>query len=124
MLLDTNIGIWLIFEQHRVPEAVRALLRQRAAATYFSAASLWELCIKEASGKLPYPTASVLEELLEYGFTELPIRARHGIEAGRLPRYHGDPFDRLLIAQARLESLRLVASDSLLKKYDVDLLLI
>lgn len=122
MLLDTNVGVWLIFEPHQVPAATRELLRRKAATTFFSAASLWELSIKEASGKLPYKTASVFDELLEYGFTELPVRARHGIEAGRLPRHHGDPFDRLLIAQARLEGLRLVTSDGQMKKYDVDLL--
>lgn len=124
MLIDTNVGVWLVFEPYLVPEATRALLKQRAATTYFSAASPWELSIKEASGKLPYPAVAVFEELLEYGFTELPIRARHGIEAGRLPRHHGDPFDRLLVAQARLEGLRLVTSDGLLKRYDVNLLLI
>jgi PIN domain nuclease of toxin-antitoxin system len=124
MLLDTNVGIRLIFEPHRVPETARALLRRKAATTFFSAASLWELSIKEASGKLPYPTASVFGELIEYGFTEMPVRARHGIEAGRLPRHHGDPFDRLLIAQARLEGLRLVTSDGQMKRYEVDLLLV
>ena len=79
--------------------------------------------VKAKLGRFPYPTEPLLATLREEHFHELPITAAHGIEAGMLPLHHRDPFDRIMIAQARMERLTLVTADRLLAAYEVDLLL-
>lgn len=87
-----------------------------------SAASLWEISIKEALGRLRLHGIDLLEEIEVDGFLELPIRGQHALDAGRLPRHHDDPFDRMLVAQARAEDLVLVSADWALSEYDVPIL--
>jgi PIN domain nuclease of toxin-antitoxin system len=83
--------------------------------------SVWEVTIKQAIGKLALP-ADLPERIRDSGFLHLSITLEHGIAAGRLPAIHRDPFDRMLIAQARLEDLTLVTRDAHIQKYDVSLL--
>ncbi len=90
-------------------------------AVFVSAASAWEIAIKRARGRLGFPLEDFDAVLDEVGFQHLPILAAHGIEAGGLPRHHGDPFDRMLIAQARIEDLILVSDDRTFRAYDVRL---
>lgn len=82
--------------------------------------TVWEVAIKQALGKIAPP--DLPEQIRDSGFPILGITAEHGIAAGRLPMHHRDPFDRMLIAQARLEGLTLVTRDGQISKYDVDLL--
>jgi len=86
-----------------------------------SAASIWEIEIKRAAGRLSAP-ADVGERALEQGFEPLPISFEHARAAGRLPALHGDPFDRMLVAQASLGGFTLATADGALEAYDVALL--
>lgn len=86
----------------------------------YSAVTPWELGIKKALGKLSFPAG--LPDMLEAeGFEALPISPRHAEHAATLPLHHRDPFDRMLVAQAQLESVALVTADRTLRPYDVDL---
>jgi PIN domain nuclease of toxin-antitoxin system len=86
------------------------------------AASIWELAIKAASGKLRMPK-ELVEQVQESGYMSLPVTAAHAIAAAELPLHHRDPFDRMLIAQASLESLTLLTADPRLKLYGVRIML-
>ena len=110
--------IW--FAEDRVDaDALRAI--KQAKSVFVSAATVWEIEIKRASGKLRAPNN--VAALVEYSsFERLPITFEHASEAGRLPLLHGDPFDRMLIAQARLEGLTLATSDESIARYGVPLL--
>ena len=83
-----------------------------------SAAAVWEIAIKHAVGKLPISPPGP-GELVELGFVALPVTVEHAIEAGTLPRHHADPFDRMMIAQARHEGLTLLTADAAMRVYDV-----
>ncbi len=85
---------------------------------FFSAASIWEIAIKSAKGKLDVPDR-LLNTMQQRGFVELPVLARHAIVAGALPPHHGDPFDRMIVAQAKCEGLAVVTSDKQIAAYDV-----
>lgn len=84
-----------------------------------SAATIWEIEIKRALGRLRAPD-DLLGLVSESGFEPLQISLEHAVEAGHLPSLHGDPFDRMLIAQARLERLSLASADASISRYDVD----
>jgi PIN domain nuclease of toxin-antitoxin system len=86
-----------------------------------SAATIWEVAIKQAAGKLPEPTG-LPERIRDSGFAALSISFEHAIAAGRLPLIHRDPFDRMLVAQAQCEDLTLVTRDSHCQKYNVAVL--
>ncbi len=86
---------------------------------YLSAVSAWEISIKRALGRLDLRDEEFLYGLRESGFTELSVTVEHSLAAGNLPLHHRDPFDRMLIAQATTEGLRLVTHDRTLSAYDV-----
>jgi PIN domain nuclease of toxin-antitoxin system len=88
---------------------------------FFSAASIWELAIKQAQNKLSLPE-TLLSALAEEDFAELPISSAHALRASSLPLHHRDPFDRMLIAQAQSEKMTLVTSDVRIAAYDVSVL--
>jgi PIN domain nuclease of toxin-antitoxin system len=90
-------------------------------AVFFSAASIWEIAIKRASGKLNVPE-DLLDTMEQRGFIELPVLSRHAILAGALPSHHGDPFDRMLVAQAQSEGFTIVTRDERIAAYDVPVL--
>ena len=89
---------------------------------FVSAATAWELAIKCALGKLRFPVERFAEIVTQAGFASLVIEPRHAIAAARLPPHHHDPFDRMLVAQARVERLVLVSFDAAMAAYDVPLL--
>ncbi len=121
-LLDTQVVLWMDREPERLSLPVRAALED-ASALYFSAASAWEAAIKRETGKLALRTAfTVIARSMQ--IEELAVTARHGELAGTLPRHHGDPFDRMLVAQALAEKLVLVTGDRTLTKYQGELLLV
>jgi PIN domain nuclease of toxin-antitoxin system len=119
LLLDTHVVIWWLADDDTLSEGIKDRL-DREPDVYVSAATVWEVAIKQALGKLEPP--DLPEVILGSGFRHLPITADHGVAAARLPQHHRDPFDRVLVAQARTEGLTLVTRDPQIHKYDVDLL--
>src|SRR5688500_18024132 len=121
LLLDSHALLWALHWPDRLrPEAADAL-RDPERLVFFSAASVWELELKQAVGKLELP-AEWLDAAAASGFTELPVTAVAARESARLPWHHRDPFDRMLIAQAQRQSLRFVTRDPLIRAYDVDVM--
>nr|WP_042185556.1 type II toxin-antitoxin system VapC family toxin [Kibdelosporangium sp. MJ126-NF4]CEL16747.1 Death on curing protein, Doc toxin [Kibdelosporangium sp. MJ126-NF4]CTQ92024.1 Death on curing protein, Doc toxin [Kibdelosporangium sp. MJ126-NF4] len=120
ILLDTHVLLWWLFDDPRLTPGVTNLLMSSEGVNV-SPVSAFEIATKQALGKLEAPDD--LEAQVERsGFTELPVTIRHGVEAGQLPLHHKDPFDRLLIAQARCEGLTLVTADRDIAAYDVPIL--
>ena len=119
VLLDSHVTLWWLGDDDALGKQCRRLIRG-ADEAYFSAVTPWELGIKRALGKLTIPDGLV-QALLAGGFTELPISAEHAERAPALPAHHRDPFDRMLVAQAQLESLSLLTGDSAIHAYDVKL---
>lgn len=121
LLLDTHALLWWRGDYGRLSRAAFDAIEDPDRAVFFSAASIWEMAIKHAAGKLRLP-ADLLTTTQERGFTELPVSAAHALAAGALPRHHSDPFDRMLVAQARSERLTLVSGDTRVAAYDVPVL--
>lgn len=116
LLLDTHVFLWAVAASPLLKPAARRLI-EAADEVYVSAASIWEAAIKARLGKLvadPHELAAAIEPS---GFIELPVRASHAAGVGALQLHHNDPFDRLLLAQALAEPLRLVTSDAVLAQY-------
>ncbi len=115
LLLDTHTFIW--WDDGKLPTGV--VKRIQAATTVFvSSASAWEMAIKSALGKLTVRTP--LQQIIDDNqFTALPIAVAHAAATRALPLLHRDPFDRMLVAQARIEGLTIVSKDKLLRKYKV-----
>jgi PIN domain nuclease of toxin-antitoxin system len=125
VLLDTHALLWWFEASEMLSARVMELLSDTQTEVYVSAASAWEISIKERAGRLIVP-----HDLLEgfdatirsQSFAELPITSRHAFEAGSFRSQHRDPFDRVLAAQARVERLVLVSCDEKKNEFDVDLL--
>ncbi len=120
LLLDTHIALWAITGDATLDEEFLDRLRHDPD-IFLSPVSLWEITIKQATGKLAGP-ADLAERVRDMGFRELPVTYAHAIAAGRLPAHHRDPFDRMLVAQAAVEGLTLVSRDESIARYDVDIL--
>ncbi len=121
-LIDTHVLLWLDDEQSdRLSEHILGMLRNPLHTVYCSAASLWEIAIKQSSGKLRV-TGTLPSMLDRYRLTELPVRARDAEVARGLPMHHRDPFDRMLVAQAIADNLVLVSGDRQLLAYEVAIL--
>lgn len=121
LLLDTHVFLWWLSDDPRLDADRRRAIADPDALVHVSAASIWEIAIKEALGRIEVGE-DFGEEIERGGFLELPVSAAHALAAGRLPRHHADPFDRMLVAQAREEGLALVSRDAALSAYEVDLL--
>ena len=119
LLLDSNALFWFVIEPETLSEQAFATIDDPDSEVYYSAVNMWELAIKRAKGKLKFDDLQMLEAVGEQNFVELPVTSRYGLEAAALPPYHADPFDRMLIAQARLEGLTLVTSDRQFRQYRV-----
>ncbi|MGH8795307.1 MAG: type II toxin-antitoxin system VapC family toxin [Stackebrandtia sp.] len=117
LLLDTHVVLWWLTGSEELPESVKHTI-DTDPHVYLSSAVLWEVAIKQATGKLEGPS-DLCEQIAASGLTELPVRFAHAIEAGRLPEIHRDPFDRMLVAQAQCENLTLVTRDKKIPGYDV-----
>lgn len=115
ILLDTHLLLWAVAEPRNLPAAARRRIEE--ADVFVSAASLWEVSIKAALGKLAVDPAEVLAEIEPAGFTLLPITGEHAAAVAKLPAVHADPFDRMLVAQAKTEPLLLVTNDAVLAGY-------
>jgi PIN domain nuclease of toxin-antitoxin system len=122
LLLDTHPFVWSLLKADRLPARLRATLIDPAHIVYLSAVSVWELAIKSGLGKLSFPLDRLAAIIDDAGFSELPVIFAHALESRHLPFLHRDPFDRLLIAQARHERLTLVTRDPEIRGYPVDTL--
>ena len=118
LLLDSHVVVWWLTSPERLSEETRAMISSPDNEILFSAASAWELGLKAARGKLRLPDGYV-DCLLGDGVTELPVSIAHAVRAMRLPAIHGDPFDRLLVAQALEDELVLVTADQVVCSYPV-----
>jgi PIN domain nuclease of toxin-antitoxin system len=119
LLLDTHVVLWWLTDDETLSDEVKQLIDTEVE-VFISAASVWEIAIKQALGKLVGPP-DLLDVLDRSGLLELPIRSRHAAAAGGLPLGHRDPFDRMLVAQARCEGLTLLSRDPQMQGYDVTL---
>lgn len=116
LLLDTHVFLWWCADDPRLGEAERAAIRDGANDVFLSTASVWEMAIKQALGRLqvPEPPSAAVARL---GIGRLPIDFEHAEATVGLPPLHRDPFDRLLVAQARVEGLTLITTDPLVRSY-------
>jgi PIN domain nuclease of toxin-antitoxin system len=125
LLLDTQALLWFVGDDPRLRHATLQLLGNPQNDVFVSAVTAWEIAIKARLGKLPVPPdiADWLPvQLAANRMTQLPITFAHAAGVEYLPLHHGDPFDRLLIAQARAENLTLVSTDAHFERYDVRLI--
>jgi PIN domain nuclease of toxin-antitoxin system len=119
LLLDTHVAIWWLSGDRRLSPATRKAIEE-APDAYLSAVSLWEMFIKQGTGRLDLPAG--FADALRDDFVELPLTFGHALEGRMLPRVHRDPFDRMLVAQARVEALTIVTADQTLSEYGVPVL--
>ena len=123
LLLDTHALPWWLLDDPELPASARRIV-ERAEAVYVSAASVWEVALKQRLGKLAELSiggAELPALIVESGFIPLPVHDRHAAAVAALPLHHRDPFDHLLIAQARIEGLQLVSRDPAFGAYGVAL---
>lgn len=120
LLIDTQAVLWWLGADARLSTVAREALARAGEDAVVSVASIWEASIKRASGKLTGPDLS--EAVAAAGLPFLPIDERHAKLAGELPLLHRDPFDRMLVAQAKIESLVIVTADAEIPRYDVSVL--
>lgn len=117
LLLDTHILLWWVTGDRRLSKAIAHALETPDNDVAVSAASLWEIAIKRALGRIDVDLDELISAIAADGFSELPVRFAHTLEIQSLPRHHEDPFDRLLIAQSLVEGRRLVTTDQLVLAY-------
>lgn len=118
LLLDTHVLLWWLDDSPSLSETAREKIADTKNIVFVSAATIWEIRIKQALGKLEIP-ATFREVLEQEPFEMLPITAVHAHAVGSLASYHRDPFDRMLIAQAEIEGLTIVSHDRIFRKYRV-----
>ena len=124
-LLDTHCWLWLQTQRRRFGDDLLGTLADPSSRRYLSAASGWEIAIKYAIGKLPLPeppAVYVPERMRLSRFEGLAVSHVHALAVADLPPHHRDPFDRILVAQARIEGLTLVTADSAIESYDVTMI--
>jgi PIN domain nuclease of toxin-antitoxin system len=121
ILLDTHALIWWLEGGAKLSPAARLAIANPEATVLVSAASAWEIAIKQQAGKFRVPdlVKDFQGRLQKEGFTELPISIEHAVKAGGLPGSHKDPFDRVLIAHSQVENAAMITRDSLFRKYAV-----
>jgi PIN domain nuclease of toxin-antitoxin system len=119
LLLDTHLLLWVAGEPKRLSKEARLLISDPENQLLFSAASLWEVAIKNRLGRRDFRADARLlrRGLIDNGYSELPIASDHVVALESLPQLHKDPFDRILVAQATVEGITLLTGDSLVGQY-------
>lgn len=120
LLLDTHVALWAITDSPQLPPKIRCLILDPDNDIVVSAASIWEISIKHglARGNMPISGEEALQYFRNAGYQLLPISADHAALVENLPPHHADPFDRILLAQAIHEPIRLLTHDTLMARYD------
>ena len=125
-LIDTHVFLWIFSDLYDFSNQAKSFFEDvESNQFYLSDASVWEASIKFGTGKLRLPEKSEVffpDRVRRAGYRHLPIDLNHVTRVHSLPRIHGDPFDRLLVSQAKVESMTIVSDDSIFNKYDVDTL--
>ena len=121
LLVDTHVLLWWLADDPSLGDEAREGISASDASVFVSAASAWEISIKQALGNLDAPS-DLARQIETHRFEPLPITVSHAYAAGALPRHHDDPFDRMLVAQAMAEGLTLVTRDPRMDRYDVSTL--
>ena len=122
LLLDTHALLWALSAPQQLPVSLRRAIQAAENDVYASLASAWEIAIKAALGKLEFDVRSLERTLAATGIQTLDINLQHVARVAELPQHHGDPFDRMLVAQAICESMILVSRDRELGRYGIRLL--
>jgi PIN domain nuclease of toxin-antitoxin system len=125
LLLDTHVAIWALAESGRIPASIAGLLVARRGFIFVSAVAIWEIAIKYRLGRTDSPPFSGSEAIGHFrtaGFGILDVTAEHAARVERLPSLHGDPFDRLMLAQAIVEDMQFVTYDRHLLRYGAPVL--
>jgi len=117
LLLDTHVLLWWLADDRKLGKKAREIIASSNNDVLVSAASVWEAAIKTALGRLEIELDDLENAIIQNGFRPLPIGFQHAVTAGRLPPVHRDPFDRMLVAQASVEELRIVSHDRLFERY-------
>ncbi len=126
LLLDTHVALWAITDSPRLSAKARDLIQGPAATVWVSAASIWEIAIKRSLARADMPVSALdaLRYFEESGYRLLSIAAEHAVAIETLPAHHQDPFDRILIAQAQVEPMRLITHDAVLAQYGEAIVLV
>lgn len=119
LLLDTHVALWAITDSPRLPAKARDVLVSPKTTIWVSAASIWEIAIKHALGRgdMPVSAQDALRYFQDSGYRMLSIEPEHAAAVAELPAHHADPFDRILVAQALVEPMRLMTHDMLVARY-------
>jgi len=117
LLLDTHVLLWWLADDRKLARNGRAIIADPDNDVLVSSASIWEISIKAAQGRLEVELDDLEAAIARNGFRSLPIGFRHALTAGCLPAIHRDPFDRMLVAQASVEELRVVSHDRVFERY-------
>lgn len=117
LLLDTHVLLWWLADDRKLSKDARAMIANANHQVLVSAASVWEVTIKTSLRRIEIELDDLEDAILKSGFAPLPIAVQHAIRVGRLPNVHRDPFDRMLVAQAGVEELRLVTHDRVFERY-------
>jgi PIN domain nuclease of toxin-antitoxin system len=123
LLVDTNAWLWMIADPQRLGPTAQELVEDRRNELFLSAVSSWEMVIKQAIGRLdlPAPPETLIpQQMRRSGVKGLPVEHAHALRVGALPLHHRDPFDRLLVAQAQIESLAILTADPVFGRYAVE----
>ena len=125
LLIDTNVFLWAAGIDSSLSDSAKALLSDPDQQIFFSAVTAWEIAIKWSNGRLTLPAEplEVINNVVSAaGMSQLPITLKDASAVAELPFHHKDPFDRLLVAQARLHGLKLMTAEPILEQYDVDVI--
>ena len=119
LLLDTHVALWAITDNPKLSQKARDLIASPKTNVWVSAANVWEIAIKHSLGRgdMPVSGGDALRYFQESGYRFLPVEAEHAVAVEELPAHHQDPFDRILIAQALVEPMRLMTHDPLVARY-------
>ena|ERR1700761_7615397 len=122
-LLDTGVFLWALAAPEKLNQKSREFIAREKQATYLSAVSSWEISVKVGIRKLNLPETPatyVPKRMMDWGIGRLDITHTHALAVADLPPHHQDPFDRMLIVQARMESMVLLTADPMIEKYDIE----
>ena len=117
IIIDTHILLWWVVNDQRLPQKARRLIENPKNNIIVSAASIWEIAIKQALGRIKVDLKELEETIAENIFESLPVKLHHAIQVSELPAHHSDPFDQMLVAQCLAETAYLLTHDEQLQKY-------